>query len=233
MSHIHPVEAGETISSIAKDNHFANYLTIWNDPGNEGLRTIRHDPHILEVGDPVFIPELPENVEHGDDTQRHVFALESPALLLNVQLQDVDGKPIAKQDVVLRVDAKDKNGREAVEDVFELTTDKNGKISQEILEDADIAELIVRDDKFVILIGLLGPIGSNVGMRARLNNLGYFAGFANDTDTEQLRWALEEFQHDHGISPPNGDVDDPRNKAKLRTTQQKLGEIHGDHDRPT
>jgi len=85
----------------------------------------------------------------------------------------------------------------------------------------------------VILIGLLGPIGSNVGMRARLNNLGYFAGFANDTDTEQLRWALEEFQHDHGISPPNGDVDDPRNKSKLRTTQQKLGEIHGDHDRPT
>lgn len=233
MSHIHPVEAGETISSIAKDNHFANYLTIWNDPGNEGLRTIRHDPHILEVGDPVFIPELPENVEHGDDTQRHVFALESPALLLNVQLQDIDGKPIAKQDVVLRVDAKDKNGREAVEDVFELTTDTNGKISQEILEDADIAELTVRDDKFVILIGLLGPIGSNVGMRARLNNLGYFAGFANDTDTEQLRWALEEFQHDHGISPPNGDVDDPRNKAKLRTTQQKLGEIHGDHDRPT
>jgi len=233
MSHIHPVEAGETISSIAKDNHFANYLTIWNDPGNEGLRTIRHDPHILEVGDPVFIPELPENVEHGDDTQRHVFALESPALLLNVQLQDIDGNPIAKQDVVLRVDAKDKNGREAVEDVFELTTDKNGKISQEILEDADIAELTVRDDKFVILIGLLGPIGSNVGMRARLNNLGYFAGFANDTDTEQLRWALEEFQHDHGISPPNGDVDDPRNKAKLRTTQQKLGEIHGDHDRPT
>lgn len=233
MSHIHPVEAGETISSIAKDNHFANYLTIWNDPGNEGLRTIRHDPHILEIGDPVFIPELPENVEHGDDTQRHVFALESPALLLNVQLQDIDGKPIAKQDVVLRVDAKDKNGREATEDVFELITDKNGKISQEILEDADIAELTVRDDKFVVLIGVLGPIGSNVGMRARLNNLGYFAGFANDTDTEQLRWALEEFQHDHGISPPNGDVDDPRNKAKLRTTQQKLGEIHGDHDRPT
>jgi len=154
MTHLHPVLSGETISSIAKDEGFANYLTIWNDPGNNGLRTIRHDPHILEVGDPVFIPDLPENVNHGNDTQRHVFALESPALLLNIQLQDLDGKPIAKQAVVLKVDAKDKNGREAVEDVFELDTDKDGKFSQEILEDADIGELTVDDDKFVIFIGL-------------------------------------------------------------------------------
>lgn len=232
MSHLHPVGPGETISSIAKDEGFANFLTIWNDPGNDGLRTIRHNPHILEVGDSVFIPELPETVSHGNDTQRHVFALESPALLLNVQLQDLDGKPIAKQDVVLRVDAKDKNGREALEDVFELTTDKDGKISQEILEDADIAELKVGDDKFLIFIGLLGPIDSNEGMRARLNNLGYFAGLANDIDTEQLRWAIEEFQHDHNISPPNGDVDDPNNKAKLRATKTKLGVVHGDHDVP-
>jgi hypothetical protein len=233
MSHLHRVEPGETISSIAKVNNFANYLTIWNDPGNDGLRTIRHNPHILEVGDSVFIPDLPENVSHGSDTQRHVFALESPALLLNLQLQDLDGKPIAGQACVLRVDAKDQNGREALEDTFELDSDKNGKLSQEILEDADIAELTVGDDRFLIFIGLLGPIGSNQGMRSRLNNLGYFAGLENDTDTEQLRWALEEFQHDHNISPPNGDVDDARNKAKLRATQKKLGEIHGDHDLPT
>jgi hypothetical protein len=232
MSQFHLVEPGETISSIAKDNGFANYLTIWNDPGNAGLRTIRHNPHILEVGDSVFIPELPENVSHGSDTQRHVFALESPALLLNVQLQDIDGKPIAKQACVLKVDAKDKNGREAVEDVFELDTDKNGKLSQEILEDAEIAELTVGDDTFVIFIGQLDPVTSTRGMRARLNNLGYFAGLENDPDTEQLRWALEEFQHDHKISPPNGDIVDQRNKAKLRQTQIKLAEIHGDHDRP-
>jgi len=232
MSHLHPVLPGETISSIAKDEGFANYLTIWNDPGNAGLRTIRHNPHILEVGDSVFIPDLPENVSHGSDTQKHVFALESPSLLLNVQLQDIDGKPVAKQDVVLRVDAQDKNGREALEDTFELTTDKDGKISQEILADADIAELTVGDDKFLIFIGLLGPIDSNEGMRARLNNLGYFAGLANDIDTEQLRWAIEEFQHDNKISPPNGDVDDPNNRAKLRATKTKLGVVHGDHDVP-
>ena len=232
MSHLHPVGPGETISSIAKDEGFANYLTIWNDPGNDGLRTIRHNPHILEVGDPVFIPELPENVSHGNDTQRHVFALERPALLLNVQLQDLDGKAIANKDVVLKVDAEDKNGREALEDAFELKTDKDGKISQEILADAEIAELTVGDDRFLIFIGQLGPVDTNEGMRARLNNLGYFAGLANDSDTEQLRWAIEEFQHDNKISPPNGDVEDPNNRAKLRATKTKLGVIHGDHDVP-
>ena len=78
----------------------------------------------------------------------------------------------------------------------------------------------------------MGPVDSNEGMRARLNNLGYFAGLANDSDTEQLRWAIEEFQHDNKISPPNGDVDDPNNRAKLRATKTKLGVIHGDHDVP-
>jgi hypothetical protein len=232
MSSLHTVLPGETLSSIAVDNGFANFLTIWNDAGNDNLRNVRHNPHILLAGDVVFIPDLPDNVAKGDDSQRHEFALESPALLLNIQLQDIDGKPIAGEECVLRVDAKDKNGREALEDTFELNTDKNGKLSQEILDDADIAELTFGAEKFVVFIGLLDPVDSNQGMRARLNNLGYFAGLANDTDTEQLRWALEEFQHDHQISPPNGDVDDPRNKAKLRLTQKKLGEIHGDRDVP-
>lgn len=230
MSSNHLVVQGETMSSIAKDNHFANFLTIWNDPGNAKLRELRHNPHILLAGDEVFIPDLPENVTHGANEQRHVFAIESPALFLNVKLEDLDGKPIANGAGKLRVDAADDNGRESLEDEFDVTTDKNGKISQEILADADIAELDVGDDHFLIEIGVLDPVRSVKGMQGRLNNLGYFAGF-NELDQEQLRWALEEFQHDHGISPPNGDIDDPRNRAKIDQTKNKLGEVHGDHDR--
>lgn len=231
MSQQHTVEPGETLSSIAADNHFANFLTIWNDAGNAELRSVRHNPHILEPGDVVFIPDLPENVAHATDARRHVFALESPALLLNIQLQDLDGKPRAGESCVLRVDAKDKNGREALEDEFDLQTDKEGKLSQEILDDADIAELKLADDLLVIHIGLLDPVRSDKGVQARLNNLGYFAGF-NELDREQLRWAIEEFQHDHDITPPNGDIDDPKNRPKMDVTKKRLGEIHGDHDLP-
>jgi hypothetical protein len=231
MSHNHTVELGETLSSIAADNHFANFLTIWNDAGNAELRKVRHNPHILLAGDIVFVPDLPENTAHANDAQRHVFALESPVLLLNIRIEDLDGKPVANAPCVLRVDAKDKNGREALEDEFDLNTDKDGKLSQEILEDADLAELKIDDNHILISIGLLDPVRSDRGVQARLNNLGYFAGF-NELDREQLRWAIEEFQHDNGITPPNGDLDDSRNTQKIDQTKKKLGEIHGDHDLP-
>ena len=231
MSSQHTVLPGETLSSIAADNGLANFLTIWNDPGNAELRATRHNPHILAPGDVVFVPDLPENVAHAADAQRHVFALESPALLLNLQIQDIDGKPVAGESCVLRVDAKDKNGREALEDEFELQTDKEGKISQEILDDADIAELKIASDLLVIHVGLLDPVRSDKGVQARLNNLGYFAGF-NELDREQLRWAIEEFQHDHDITPPNVVIDEPKNRQKMDTTKKKLGQVHGDHDLP-
>ncbi|MDQ2929801.1 MAG: peptidoglycan-binding protein [Gemmatimonadota bacterium] len=230
MSSQHTVEAGETLSSIAKANNFANFLTIWNDAGNADLRQLRHDPHILQPGDVVVIPDLPENVSQGANDQRHVFALESPALLLNLKIEDLDERPVANEPCTLRVDGKDDNGREALEDEFDLTTDKNGKLSQEILEDANLAELKIGDDHLLIAIGLLDPVRSDKGMQARLNNLGYFAGF-NELDREQLRWAIEEFQHDHGIKPQNGDLDDKRNTSKIDQTKNKLAQIHGDHDR--
>ena len=46
----------------------------------------------------------------------------------------------------------------------------------------------------------------------------------------QLRWALEEFQFDHGIKPQNGDLDDPNNYGKIATTRKKLVEAHGDKE---
>jgi hypothetical protein len=232
MSSTHIVLPGETLSSIAQANNFANFLTIWNDAGNAKLRTLRHNPHILAEGDAVFIPDLPDNVAHGDDAQRHVFSLQEPALFLNMQLQDFDGKPLDDEDCVLRVDAKDKNGREALEDTFELTTDAAGKFSQEILDDADDAELKVGDEDFyVIVIGGLDPVRIDSGVQQRLNNLGYFAGFS-DADQEQLRWAIEEFQNDHGISPVKGDKDSPSNVPVMDRTKKTLGEIHGDRDLP-
>ena len=70
-------------------------------------------------------------------------------------------------------------------------------------------------------------------MRARLNKLGYFAGLTDGReDREQLRWAIEEFQHDHfpPTFKPNGDLDDPNNLAKISQTRKKLVEVHGDKE---
>jgi peptidoglycan hydrolase-like protein with peptidoglycan-binding domain len=73
-------------------------------------------------------------------------------------------------------------------------------------------------------------VTTNSGLRARLNNLGYFAGLTEGIeDKEQLRWAIEEFQFDHGIKPQNGDFDDANNKTII-PTRKKLVEAHGDKE---
>jgi hypothetical protein len=231
MSTQHTVLPGEHLAGIAAAAGFADFMTVWNAPENAKLRELRHSPNILLPGDIVTIPEKIEQSFQGADSQRHEFTLFGPELLLNLKLEDTDGDPIADTDCVLHVSAKDENGRLSLVQEFKLTTDKSGKISQRLSEDANIAELAFDgEDKFLLVIGGLNPVREPTGMRQRLNNLGYFAGLVSE-DREQLRWATEEFQHDHAITPPNGDLDDPRNAAKIDRTKNKLGEIHGDLDK--
>jgi hypothetical protein len=231
MSIQHTVLPGEHLAGIAAANGFAQFMTIWNDPANAELRRLRHNPNILLPGDIVTIPDKVEKVEQGATGQRAVFALDLEPLVLRIRLEDLDGKPIAGKACVLRLAGRDENGREALAKQFDLKTDGAGKLEQGIQETAGVAELTFDADKIFISIGGLDPVGSKSGMQARLNNLGYFAGFPLHED-EQLRWAVEEFQHDHDITPPNGDVDDPNNRVKMDLTKKTLARVHGDNDLP-
>jgi hypothetical protein len=229
MSTKHTVLPGEHLAGIAAAAGFANFMTVWNAPENAQLREIRHNPNILLPGDIVTIPDKVEKSAQGADSQRHEFTLFGPGLLLNLKLEDTEGDPIAGQDCVLHVSAKDQNGRLALVREFKKTTDDEGKISEILSEGANIAELAFADQKFLVVIGGLNPVREESGMRQRLNNLGYFAGLLLE-DREQLRWAIEEFQHDNRITPPNGDLDDARNKPKIDKTKTALGKVHGDGD---
>ena len=83
-------------------------------------------------------------------------------------------------------------------------------------------------ERWQVLVGQLGPLTTRTGQQARLNNMGYFAGFSAKDDTQFL-WAVEEFQTDHrkefprmkrlGIEP-DGSLD--------RETLTALGKVHGD-----
>src|SRR5206468_5118184 len=82
---------------------------------------------------------------------------------------------------------------------YELTTDGDGIVSQEISPDARTGRLSIRDMEISLLIGHLDPVDRISGWRERLNNLGYNAGDAEEEEDLKLRSAIEQFQHDCGL----------------------------------
>jgi len=222
------VKEGDFLSSIAKDNGFTDYKTIWNDPNNTSLKQKRQNPNILFPGDRLFIPDLKPRVESCSTDQQHCFKVAQPELKLRLVLEDLYEKPIANAKCDLVVEGN----------TFPMATDGKGKLEQPIPPDAHTAVLIIHDPQtpfqdtaFTLKIGNLDPIDEVSGQKARLNNLGYFAGDVNgdeadndaqedgeedddEQDDDAFKSAVEEFQCDHGLSVDG--VCGPKTQAKLK-----------------
>lgn len=219
MAAYHTVVQGEHLSSIAKKYGFSSYRTIWDHGQNAELKKERQNPNVIFPGDRLFIPDKGEKEESRNTEKKHRFELKAEKLKLRLVLEDQYEKPIATAKCELHI------GNE----VKKLTTDGHGKIEQEISPEVERALLIVRDPQtpmneipIPIKIGDLDPEKKESGQKARLNNLGYFAGpFEGKSDEENKAMflsAIEEFQCDHGLT-----VDGKCGPA----TQAKLKEVHG------
>ena len=211
MPEYYTVEQGDHLSKIAKDNGFTDYTIIWDHPNNADLKKQRQNPNILFPGDQVFIPDMEQKQESGATDKRHTFTVDKKTLKLRLVLEDAYEKPIAGQQCALLVDGQ----------VFQLTTDANGKLEQEIPLDAKEGVLTIRGDETPIAneviklkIGHLDPAEEITGQVARLNNLGYFAGPLDGSDDDAFESAVEEFQCDHGLKV-DGDCG-PKTQAKLK-----------------
>jgi N-acetylmuramoyl-L-alanine amidase len=215
MADYYTVEQGDHLSKIAKDNGFTDYTVIWDHPNNVDLKKQRQNPNILLPGDQVFIPDMEQKQESGPTDKRHTFTVDKKTLKLRLVLEDIYEKPIAGAQCALLIDGQ----------TYQLTTDGNGKLEQEIPLDAKEGTLTIRGDQtpfandvIPIKIGHLDPIDELSGQIARLNNLGYFAGSLDGSDTDAFESAVEEFQCDHNLTV-DGDCG-PR-------TQSELKQVHG------
>jgi hypothetical protein len=212
----HIVQQGEHLSSIASQYGFKDYTGIWNHAENVQLKQQRDNPNVLLAGDSVYIPDIEQKQEQGATTTRHKFVLNLKLLKLRLTLEDIYEKPIANSPCTLVVDGKQ----------FQLTSDANGKIEQGIDPAAQSCILTIGGDDspfaqqpISIKIGDLDPVDVQSGQRARLNNLGYMAGYSDDDpDDPQFRSAVEQFQCDNKI-----DVDG----ALGPQTQARLRDVHG------
>ena len=210
----HLVAQGEYLSKIAKEYGFSDYKTIWNHPENAEYRKKRKNPNILYPGDRLFVPvkegkELPAATE-----QRHRFEVDRPPLKLRLVLKDFAYQPLANTKCVLQVDGKQ----------FELMSDAKGLVEHTISSAAEQARLQLDDSdspidlNVPIKIGHLDPVDTVSGQKARLNNLGYYAGPLDKEDEALFESAVEEFQCDHKLT-----VD---GKCGPKT-QSKLQEVYG------
>jgi hypothetical protein len=238
----HTVKQGEHLSHIAALYGFSDYKAIWDFGDNAELRKKRKDPHILAPGDVVAIPDPRQKTVSKPAGTTNRFKLATVVLQLRVKMIDRWDHALHDAPCWFRIDdTDDKGNRKAPIAVYKLT-DPKGLFEFSVTRTAVEGELEVqpsaesekvqrRKEKFDVLVGGLDPVTTDNGLRARLNNLGYYAGLIEGfDDREQLRWALEEFQFDHGIKPQNGDLVDDKNLAKIAATRKKLVEVHGDKE---
>jgi Putative peptidoglycan binding domain/LysM domain len=201
MEDYYTVKQGDHLSKIAKDNGFTDYTVIWDHPHNSDLKKQRQNPNILLPGDQLFIPDMEQKQESGSTDKRHTFTIDKKTLKLRLVLEDIYEKPIAGAQCALLVDGQ----------TYQLTTDGNGKLEQEIPLDAKEGTLTIRGDQTPFADEISGQV-------ARLNNLGYFAGKIDGSDADAFNSAVQEFQCDNSLTVDG--ICGPQ-------TQSKLKQVHG------
>lgn len=214
MAADYTVKQGDHIAKIAAKYGFADYLTIWDHPDNAELKQLRKNPNILLPGDILHIPDKQQKQVSCKTSQLYSFKVSSKKIKIRIILKNLNNKLITDTPCELQIDGK----------TYNLTSDSNGLIEQEISSIAEEGTLTVKESdstselKIPVKMGHLDPVEEATGQQSRLNNLGYYAGEIGKIDELELKSAIEEFQCDNGLTV---------NGVCEQKTQAKLIELYG------
>lgn len=203
----HSVAEGECLSSIAFRYGF-HWQTLWDHPGNTALRRLRANPFALEPGDVVRIPPLEPARFTRSTGAKHTFHRKGVPAKLRVRLLDDAGAARGGLAYALVVDGREAPGSHR--------TDGDGWIDHFIAPDAALAVMTLTEsrEEFRFLLGRVQPIGTLVGVQARLASLGFFDGAIDGAESDALDGAVQDFQVAYGLDP-SGVIDD-QTRDKLR-----------------
>ena len=177
------VQPGDHVSGIAERFGFDDYTTVWNHPDNADLQSQRTDPHVLQPGDSLAIPEVKAQPPANKPTSaKHPFQIQRTPLKLRVTLLDLLAKPMANVAVTLAGNA--------------LTTDGQGLVEATIDKSVKDAKLVAGGNEVALSLGGLNPSDdtSESGYKARLYNLGFLWDPTVDDSDDELLIALQDFQ---------------------------------------
>lgn len=210
----HRVKQGDSLYTIAKEEGFLNWRSIYDAPENESLRVLRPNPQVLLPGDVVVIPdvELPGTPLSLD--KRTIVAKRKRGVQpLRIVLRREDGAPLAGQEYQLTFEGGNVRGK----------TDAKGLLREEIPVGVINVQLKAGIHSRTLVVGFLDPLDDTpgqeiTGVQERLRNLGYYNGPIDGATNGDLAQGLTQFQSDQRL-PETGEAD--------QETQEKILEIHG------
>jgi len=100
---IHTVAPGDCFNSIAKENGFFNYLTLYDHGDNASLKGIRKNPNMLVEGDPVVVPDKRQKKMPLDLDREKKFVVDRKKVKLRLAIKDVEDKALAVSEIKLVV----------------------------------------------------------------------------------------------------------------------------------
>jgi hypothetical protein len=209
------VKQGDYLAKIANEHGGLDWSTIWLHPENKELRDKRKSPHVLYPGDALHIPEREKRTENAATDTKHRFKTAGGPLKLRLVLRDLNFEPIANRKCSLFLDGVK----------HDLVSDGDGLVEVTLPPATKAAQLVFgappQTLELPLLVGHLDPVDTPTGQKARLNNLGYFAGSLAKEDEALFKSAVEEFQLER---MGGGAAVDGKCGPK---TQAKLKEAHG------
>lgn len=235
----HTVRDGECINSIAAEAGLF-WQTIWNDPANAQLKSLRESPDVLVAGDMLFVPDKKTNQESAATDQRHRFRKKNVPAKLQLRIMKepaTEGEQAAGKagdpEAVHSSNEDPAADPKPVEDepeanapyyldvdgviVCEGETDADGFIEAAIPPTATEGRLVLypgtpRERVIKIQLGHLNPISLISGVKQRLFNLGFDCGDIDEAETGSLAAALRAFQTKSGVES-TAKADDATRKA--------------------
>jgi len=200
-SSTHVVQPGEHISGIAQAYGFDDYTTVWNDPGNADLAQQRTDPHVLQPGDQLHIPEAKDQATQKPTGAQHTFTTNRSPLKVRLKFLDLTKKPISGAQFTVAGTA--------------VTTDGGGLAETTIDKSAASVPLEGTNTHVNLSAGGLNPSDDTTekGWKARLFNLGFLWDPTVTDDDAEMQIAVQDFQAQYSL-PLTGQLDDGT-KAQL------------------
>jgi N-acetylmuramoyl-L-alanine amidase len=163
-----------------------SWKTIWEHSRNRNLRK-RRDPNLLVEGDRIYVPKPVPKTDEADSDSKHRFRVQvdKDKLVLRFVEIDVYLQLFGPIEYRIKVGGHEKSGELGKE---------GEQIEVPLPVSLEKASLWIKEFEYELDIGGMDPIRRLSGMQARINNLGWDAGPADNDLGPLTKRGTRDFQ---------------------------------------